>query len=185
MIAAASNSHCPYCGGHQVIVVAHDDNLSGCRTCGRAWLSHCPTCGSDNLHAETVVTYWPTGLPHTQTTAWKCWECGESWTDEQDDETPVPLVYVTVVGLYRDLARMSGDFQEEFFCVLGSGSDTETAIADALRRELRGSDFNSADLEVLAVFGGWHERLPNPLVFPIIQALEDAEDEKEEEEEEV
>jgi len=181
MMPASTNNHCPYCGGHRVVVVAHDDNLSACQDCGRAWLSRCPTCGSDDIHAHTTVEYWPTGLPRTQATTWNCAECGETWTD--DEEMPTPLVYVTVVGLYRDLARMSGNFQEETFCVLGSGSDTETAIKDALRRELQGSDFNITDLEVLAVFCRWRERLNSDSVSAILQRLEEAEQQEEEKEE--
>ena len=185
MIPADTNRHCPYCGGHQVVNMihhpAHPSSLKACRSCGRAWLSHCPTCGSDDVHALTVERFSsPHGLPLGKTTAWKCSECGEDWTDDEKEDPR--LVYVTVVGVYRDLARMSGDLLGEAFCVLGTGPDTEAAIKDALQRELRGGDFDIADLEVIAVFGGWRERFNPSSASAILQQLEEAAQEEEEEE---
>lgn len=169
---------CPYCTASKVVNMPHyETKLKACQSCGRAWSSTCPTCESKEIRGFTIERSGsPSGMPLEKTTTWHCAECGESWV--ADNENPV-LVYVTVVGVYRDLARMSGDFEDQTFCVLGFGSDTEAAIRDALKRELRGGDFDISDLEVLAVFGGWRERLASNSVSAILQALEAAQEEEE------
>ena len=66
---------------------------------------------------------------------------------------------VTIVGIYRDLAQMSGDFGEETFVARGTGPDIKAAVLDALQSEVQGGDFDIRDLEVLAVFDGWNKEL--------------------------
>ena len=78
-------------------------------------------------------------------------------------EALADVVYVTVVG------RRPEETFKETFCTWGSGADLQAAIRDALQRELR---VEVSDLEVLAVFDGWHERLDVAYVQPSQQEFD-------------
>ena len=101
----------------------------------------------DLLLASASAPYLPTILP------------AAALLQRLERQARATQVLVTIVGIYRDLAQLSGDFVEETFVARGTGPDLKAAVLDALQSEVQGGDFDMREREVLAVFDGWNKEL--------------------------
>ena len=89
------------------------------------------------------------------------------------------VVYVT--GVYHDLVRMSGEIEENAFCVEGSGPSLQAAFRDALRQELEGGGYCIKEVTVLSVVfdDGQELKKLSPLNIALtVQLLEEEEEEE-------
>jgi len=97
------------------------------------------------------------------------------------------VVRVYVTGVYHDLVRMSGEIEENAFCIEGAGPNLQAAFRDALRQELEGSDFCIQDVTVLSVVFDDGQELKklkklSPLNIALTVQLEEDEEAGDEEE---